>query len=90
MVCTFICFMSYITQREQLYMYLSTLLQESNDVIISGLRSELSSPNQTLEEMTSYHQVTMEWFGRAVLCYTVLIYMYVHVLFNIHVLTPQN
>ena len=38
------------------HMYLSTPLQESSDVIISGLRSELSSLNQKLEEMTSYHQ----------------------------------
>ena len=40
----------------------STPLQESSDVIISGLRSEL---NQNLEEMTSYHQVTLSTMGRA-------------------------
>ena len=45
------------------HMYLSTPLQESSDVIISGLRSELSSLNQKLEEMTSYHQVTMQWMA---------------------------
>ena len=45
--------------------YLSTPLQESSDVIISGLRSELSSLNQKLEEMTSYHQVTLSTMGRA-------------------------
>ena len=41
------------------FMYLSTLLQESSDVIISGLRRELSSLNQKPEEVTSYHQVTL-------------------------------
>ena len=44
-------------------MYLSTPLQESSDVFISGLRSELSSLNQKLEEMTSYHQVTLKLLG---------------------------
>ena len=45
-------------------MYLSTPLQESSDVIISGLKSELSSLNQKLE-MSSYHQVTLSTMGRA-------------------------
>ena len=40
------------------HMYLSKPLQESSDVIILGQRSELSSLNQKLEEMTSY-QVAM-------------------------------